>query len=93
MTAELLFELRDLWVGVFWDRRLDDDSLVQHIYAGIPFLVFHVSWPLGKYQGQELPKPRRLWGLERATQHNRMAFARDIGWSRDLDRWYNEGGR
>jgi hypothetical protein len=61
VTAELLFEPRDLWFGVFWDRRLEGESLVRHIYLGVPFLVLHVSWSLGKYQDQVLPKPRRLW--------------------------------
>lgn len=37
---ELKFEPRDLWVGVFWDRR--EDGL--HVYAcPLPAVVLHVS--------------------------------------------------
>jgi hypothetical protein len=65
MITELLFEPRDLWIGVYWDRRLEKGSLVRHIYFGVPCLVLHVAWSLGQYQKQVLPKPRRLWKWER----------------------------
>jgi hypothetical protein len=46
MVIELLFEPRDLWAGIFWDRGVKDALLSWHLYFGIPFLVLHVSWPV-----------------------------------------------
>jgi hypothetical protein len=38
VTFELKFEPRDLWIGVFWDRRADG----LHIYACVlPTIVLH----------------------------------------------------
>ena len=43
VTAELLVELRDLWVGLYWTR---DSRGLLHLYFGGPVLVFHVVvWP------------------------------------------------
>ena len=39
MIARLIFEPRDLWVGVFWDRKADG----LHIYiTAIPTLALHL---------------------------------------------------
>jgi hypothetical protein len=85
MITELLFEPRDLWVGVFWDRKSDEGFLVQHIYLGVPFFVFHISWPLCEYHGHPLPRPYRLWRVSRVTKLRRTY---DVG---DRDRSDDQG--
>ena len=65
MIVELLFEPRDLWVGLFLDRRSEDGLLVRHVYLGIPFLVLHISWSLGEFKDQPLPLPYRIWGNQK----------------------------
>lgn len=41
-VAEVLLELRDLWIGIFWDRRLDG----FHLFAClVPCLPIHLHWP------------------------------------------------
>ena len=61
MIVELLFEPRDLWCGVYWDKRAKSPLLVRHIYLGIPFLVLHLEWSLGFDRGDPLPKPVPLF--------------------------------
>lgn len=42
MTFEAKFEPRDIWVGLFWDRRIDG----LHIYVcPVPLLVLHWTFP------------------------------------------------
>lgn len=39
MRARILFEPRDLWVGLFWDRR---DGALNFWVCPFPMLVLHV---------------------------------------------------
>jgi hypothetical protein len=42
MKVRARFEPRDLWVGVFWDRRVDG---LHVFWCPLPMLVVHVHVP------------------------------------------------
>lgn len=39
MTARILFEPRDLWVGVFWDRRPGELRVYVCLLPALPLLL------------------------------------------------------
>ncbi|HXI15233.1 MAG TPA: hypothetical protein VNM48_02595 [Chloroflexota bacterium] len=44
MSFDAKFEPRDLWVGVFWDRRKSGDTWQWHVYVcPVPMFVLHWS--------------------------------------------------
>jgi hypothetical protein len=78
MITELLFEPRDLWIGMFWDRRFEDGILVQHVYLGVPFFVLHFSWYLENYPGHKLPEPHRIFGIGHNKKQDSQTAAEAI---------------
>lgn len=53
---EVKFEPRDIWVGLFWDRRIDG----LHIYVcPVPCIVFHWRKPNGQQRGRYRKAARR----------------------------------
>ena len=57
LSVELIFEPRDLWIGVFWDRL----ALLVNVYVCIvPMLPLRFVW----WTGKEFP---RRWAVIHST--------------------------